>query len=345
MCRIAWIAAAALALLPLPGLLGVEPSLQPQRGVLVLRNRQVIAGDVTPVGDYYLVSLGKTGQIRLAAREVEMVCRDLPEAYQRKREKIEVKSAAAHLDLADWCLKQSLHANARQEIEAARKLEPYHSRLREMDQRLEFGTTKAAAKQTTSPKSANPTATVGAEQLERTMKELPTGAVEHFTAIVQPILTDRCGATRCHGPGGTANFQLLEPVAGKVPSRRFTQRNLFATISISNKQSPEESVLLKMALQPHGHTQAAPFRSEKDKQYLEIAEWLQSLRALPKQSPPATVNASPTGSARPQMGEARPGAPEPQSSEPIPVPMQRDPFDPEIFNRRYHPAPATPAEQ
>src|SRR5207253_8030505 len=69
------------------------PALQPQHAVLVLRNRQVLEGEVTPAGDYYLLSLGKTGQIRLAAKDVEMVCRDLQEAYERKAASISSNSA------------------------------------------------------------------------------------------------------------------------------------------------------------------------------------------------------------------------------------------------------------
>lgn len=329
---------ATAALLLLPGLLAwaEEPSFQPQHAVLVLRNRQVLEGEVTPAGDYYLVSLGKTGQIRLPAKDVEMVCRDLAEAYERKRERIGKSSAPnadSHFDLADWCLRQSLNDFARIEIETACKIEPLHARRRELEKRLEFATTKPESKP--AAKIASSVATVGAPQLERTMKELPPGTVEHFTAVIQPILADRCGAGGCHGVGTKAHFQLLEPVAGKVPSRRFTQRNLFSTLSISDKEQPHESELLRMALKPHGHLEVAAFKSDKDRQYREITKWLESLRAVPKQSPPATVNAAALGGTSRQMASPGDSRPEEPTAPMPPLPV-RDPFDPEAFNRRYH---------
>lgn len=323
--------------------LAVEPALQPQQAVLVLRNHQVLSGAVTPVGDYYLVSLGKTDQVRLAAKDVEMICRDLPEAYRRQAAGIDPKSVAAHVDLAQWCLRQAMYAEARAELAAAREIEPDYRRIAEVEKRLEFAT--AAAK----PAAAQPvptTATVGAQQLDRTMKQLPTGTVEHYTAVIQPILMDRCGNAKCHGAGATASFQLLQPVAGRVPSRRFTQRNLFATLAIVNKESAEESQLLTMARKPHGHIEKAAFKSEDDRQYREILEWIASLRPVPKQLPPATVSTVQSGNSQRQVGPAEmtpetaevPRGPANQSPlEPISPAAARDPFDPEIFNRRFHP--------
>ena len=320
-----------------------EPVLQPQQAVLVLRNHQVLEGAVTPVGDYYLVSLGKTGQVRLAAKDVEMICRDLPEAYRRQAAGIDNKSAAAHVDLAQWCLRQAMYEEVRAELAAAREIDPAYRRIGEVQQRLEFAT--AAAK----PAAVKPpptTATVGAQQLDRTMKQLPSGTVEHYTAVIQPILMDRCGNAKCHGAGSTASFQLLQPVAGKVPSRRFTQRNLFATLAIVNKETAEESQLLTMARKPHGHIEKAAFKSEDDRQYREILEWITSLRPVPKQLPPATVSTIQTGSLQRQVGPAemkpnigaeQQGPANQTPKESLPPAIVRDPFDPEIFNRRFHP--------
>lgn len=323
----------------------VEPALQPQQAVLVLRNRQVIEGEVTPAGDYYLVGFGKTGQVRLAAKDVEMVCRSLDEAYQRKAAEIAGKSANAHLELAEWCVKQSLYDHARAEIEQARKQEPSHRHIAALEARLEFATTRA--KPVARPVST--TATVSAQQLERTMKEQPPGTVEHFTAAVQPILMDRCGAARCHGGGVATQFELLQPVAGKIPSRRFTQRNLFAALSVVDKEMPDQSQLLEMARKPHGFTKTAPFKSDDDRQYREIVEWVHSLRIVPRHAAPATVNTAQMGTPRPQMGTPEnnpsvantsvPSIEEKQPANASPGTVARDPFDPGIFNRRFHGSP------
>lgn len=328
-------AAIALLLCVCSSATAVEPALQPRHAVIVLKNRQVLEGEVTPAGDYYLVSLGKTGQVRLAAKDVEMICADLAEAYDRKASAIEGKSAAAHLELADWCLRQSLHARAGEQLSLARSLDPKNRKLTELEQRLSFATAKPAK---TAARPVSTTATVGAQQLERTMQELPPGAVEHFTSVVQPILMDRCGAVKCHGVGSTASFQLLQPLPGKVPSRRFTQRNLFATLSAVNKARPDDSRILEMALKPHGHVPSAGFKSSGDRQYKELVEWVQSLRAVPRQLPPETVSTDQIGTLRPQIGSpaSLPAEKDEVADEPTAPSPARDPFDPEVFNRRYH---------
>jgi hypothetical protein len=315
-----------------------EPALQPQHAVLVLKNKQVLEGDITPAGDYYLVSLGKTGHIRLAAKEVEMVCRDLHEAYEKKAAGINAKSVAAHVDLAEWCLRQSLHEETRSELAAAREIEPDYRRIGDLEKRLEFATTATVPSSTHTVPTV---ATVGTQQLDRAMKELPPGTVEHFTAVVQPILMDRCGNARCHGGDVVPRFQLLQPVAGKIPSRRFTQRNLFSTLGIVNKEVADDSELLTMALKAHGPFGKAAFKSEEDRQYREVAEWITSLRPIPKQAPPATMNTAQVGKPRNQMGPFKPGE-KPSANAEATKPAtdaaaaQRDPFDPEIFNRRFH---------
>jgi hypothetical protein len=124
-------------------------------------------------------------------------------------------------------------------------------------------------------------------------------------------------------------------VAGKVPSRRFTQRNLFATISVVNKELPDESRLLEMALKTHGHVGKAPFSRDDDRQFRQVALWVQSLRAVPEATQPATVSTARLGNHRPQVSEKDPSG-EKKSPVDDPTATPVDPFDPEVFNRRYH---------
>lgn len=313
-------------------------ALSPQHAVLVLRNGQVLEGEVTSAGDYYLLSLGKTGQVRLAAKEVGMVCRDLQEAYQRKAAATNAKSAEAHVELAEWCLRQSLYEQVRAELAAAKAVEPDYRRIADVERRLEFATTPREAAATPTPP---PVATVGTQQLDRTMKELPPGTVEHFASVIQPILLDRCGNARCHGSATAPRFQLVQPVPGKIPSRRFTQRNLFSALQIVNKEVADDSELLAMSLKVHGPVRWSAFKSEDDKQYREVAEWIASLRPIPTQTQPATVNTAQVGRPRPQMGSSGSDAP-PNPSEQAAADQAgstgRDPFDPAVFNRRFHAA-------
>ena len=53
-------------------------------GVLVLRNGSVLTGQVVRTGDHYLIT-GEGVETRLRAGDVDFFCRDLTEAYARKR--------------------------------------------------------------------------------------------------------------------------------------------------------------------------------------------------------------------------------------------------------------------
>ena len=93
----------------------------PQPGVVLLRNGQVLAGNVTQAGEEYYVALA-SGEIRLQAQQVELVCRDVKEGYERKRARIDPEKVSDHLDLALWCVRQQLFAESAQEISDARGL-------------------------------------------------------------------------------------------------------------------------------------------------------------------------------------------------------------------------------
>src|SRR5688500_8834439 len=123
-------ALAALALLVWPSAGWGQDTLTPQAGLLVLRNGQVLEGEVTQAGDYYVVTLGGTSEIRLKATEVEAVCGSLEEAYEFKASHLSGAGARPHLELAEWCLRHELHARCAAQLVAAMRLEPEHPGLK-----------------------------------------------------------------------------------------------------------------------------------------------------------------------------------------------------------------------
>src|SRR5262245_47084423 len=74
--------------------------LTPQACLVVLRNGQVLEGEVTQAGDYYVVMLGGSSEVRLKAAEVEAVCGSLDQAYEFKSGHLSGSGAGPHLDLA-----------------------------------------------------------------------------------------------------------------------------------------------------------------------------------------------------------------------------------------------------
>lgn len=111
--------------------------LAPVEGVLLLRNGEVLTGRITHAGDYYYVSRPR-GDLRLKAAEVELVAADLNEVYQNKRRQIEPDKAPAHLDLAEWCVQQRLLDQAADELAEATRIDRRHPRLGLVERRLQL---------------------------------------------------------------------------------------------------------------------------------------------------------------------------------------------------------------
>lgn len=116
---------------------GGDERLKPREGVVLLTNGQLIAGTIIAAGDRYDVHL-PNGEISLRKSEVAMVCASSQECYQRKRSGIEVGRVQDHLDLAEWCLKQELLAEGETELAAARQADATHPKIRLLEARLKL---------------------------------------------------------------------------------------------------------------------------------------------------------------------------------------------------------------
>ena len=322
----------------------------------MLRNGQVLQGEVTQAGDYYVVTLGGTSEIRLKAAEVEAVCASLDEAYEFKVGHLSGSGARPHLELAEWCLRHDLHARCAQQLVAAMRLEPDNPGLKLLERRLEFAAQQPKERDQATLAAAS--AIVSSEQMEQAIRDLPAGSVEKFAAVIQPILLNRCGANQCHGPNAKSEFRLLRPSPGQVANRRFTQRNLYAALEQLDRSQPEASPLLTLPQRRHGTSLTAVFDKHSQKQLDDLAKWINITLASP-QAPPTIPAATPTllqssSDAFPKSTAPAPPAamtPGESSSTRVMKPavesaesksaaaaerfVPRDRFDPEIFNRRY----------
>jgi hypothetical protein len=345
-------------------LCGDEPALAPREGVLLLKNGHVMQGGITKAGDFFVLTLGKTGEIRLPAADVETQCVDLDDAYRYQAALLSNKKAEPHLTLAEWCLRHSLKQQAEDQIAFARKLDPENARIAQLELRL-----KAAAESPVpAPKIATLSTTVGAKQLDETVADLPKGSVEKFSVVIQPMLINRCGANGCHGPAAKSDFHLLRPATGQMMSKRFTQRNLFTVLQFMDKDHPEESRLVTIPQERHGGMQAPIFDKRTQHQRDDLVAWAKMLAPKPPQVVlPTTIGPAETlltqqggphgkaGSKTPpniapmNVGEKTDGseprpprAPSVKDLEPGSGSRKpgapRDPFDPEIFNQKHLPA-------
>jgi len=376
MKRISRYFALAPAWLVAVGLLTVlaEPSAVAQEQVVVLRNGRVLRGHVTPLGDHFLVGMGEGGEVRVPAAAIEMVCRDLEDAYQRKRADVRYGRIPAHFDLAAWCLRMNLLARAADQILVVFSLDPSHPSLatavRELDLALSRrgslqGTIVEVGKPATEPAADSPGDSPSTLDEPATVSaELPRGAVEYFTSRVQPLLLNRCAANACHGTGSTLadrtgpRLSLQRPLPGRPVSRRLTQQNLAGVLPFVDRSAPAASPLLTAPSRPHGGLEHALLNDEHADQFAAIAEWLGSLATNRQKQIPPTLREplsvlSQARGADEAANNARPAHSEPTQPEPDATATDaavrdtastdeagdeyrpRDPFDPELFNRRW----------
>jgi hypothetical protein len=339
---------------------GGKVELAPQAGVVILKNGHTIAGKITRAGDYVVVTQGESSELRLPAADVEFVSRDLDEAYARKAAALPKDQVGPHLDLAEWCLRHDMPAQATERWVAAYRIDPQHRRVGAVEQRLRL----YAQRPTSAAVPTGETAALSPEELDKFTRDLPKSTVEKFAATVQPILLNRCANGGCHGPSGTSEFKLFRPAFGQVANRRFTQRNLYAALQQIDRSNPERSALLTKPFERHGGAGQPIFDKQSQTQFEQLAAWVRQATIEPTTAQPATIRSgaqslsqpariAPTSAPEPEPESAPETKPrandEKQAPEhaaggakpklPAPGFTPRDPFDAEQFNRLYHPQP------
>jgi hypothetical protein len=308
--------------------------------VLVLRNGHVLQGAITRVGDLYHVVV-PGGEIRVKPARVEFCCATLEEAYWRKRALIRPGNAEDHLELAKWCQRHAQHGFAVRELADAKAADPTNPRIPHLERQLKMSLPSNRTTRSTPPRQRGPTD----EQLERLVRDMPPGVVERFADTIQPVLLNNCTKSGCHGPHCKSEHHLFRGHSGRPPTRRLTLRNLHATLQWVDRDEPAASPLLTVPLGPHGTVKNKIFDKGQMDQYRRMVDWVARLsrakrcEELDAETPPAeAAPASPPDSAPddpPPDAEPAQPASNVRRGQPPPQFVPVDPFDPEIFNRRF----------
>ena len=346
-----WAAATATAQTPLPS---------PTPGILALRNGQVISGKVLRDGDRYLVTLGESAEVRIEVAAVEFLGRSLPELYQFKHAALVPSDTAGQLRLAEWCIRHGLLSRATELLEETAAHQRTLPQWIDLQRRLKLAQRPRVS---TSAAAPIPPLTDSKPDIDRLLAGLSSRNVQEFTSFVQPLLLNRCSTTTCHGALSKTRFKLIKPSRGRVIPTRYTQRNLYNTWQTLNSQQPDQSALINITTAPHGGT-AALFTQREWDQYQRLVNWVRTVaKKEPAPSPdgirqPSTLLAQPARPAntsaadnqQPASKRARalekilssprlPLARTPaiaSPADPKTLPNVTDPFDPAIFNRRFH---------
>lgn len=314
------------------------------QGALLLRNGSVLQGEITRQGDHYLVALRGSGHARVPAASIEQVFDDLEQVYRYKLAHID-GSLASRIDLARWCLQQDLLARAADQILAAEAEHGNSPPLNALHQRLLMAASPPPV--ALADKTANSTsdaAPVVPLKQAASLEELAPGLIERFTSEVQPLLLNRCTNSGCHSVRAGGSFALMRPPSGRSITKRLTERNLASTLRQLGSEQPLDSPLLDRARRAHGGASTAALTEQDEKQWELLAAWVSSVLADGRSAKPTTI-------AKPNdillqapivvsPADDNAGGSEPEEKAPARVADYQplDPFDPEVFNRRFHPS-------
>lgn len=315
-----------------------------QRQILVLRNGQTFEGRITQVEGLYVVEFPE-GQIRIKPADVDLVCTNMEDGYRRKRASIQLGNVHSHLELAQWCLRHELFGPAGAELADATAADPTHPMIPVLRHRLKMAMEPPPAPSTNAKTISGPSN----DELDRMVRNLPRGTVEMFSQSIQPLLANHCSTAGCHGPQSETGLRLYRMPTNKTASRRITQRNLYSVLSYMDRTTPMNSRLLTEATRSHGTAKHAIFSEHEAGQYKRLVDWANVLaQQTPAEPAPATLFDSPL----PPASSNPPDELSPEAKKARPIDTARhggnvkrgapgttdqpaDPFDPEIFNRRY----------
>ena len=344
---------------------GQPPFAGPEPGILALQNGQVISGKILRDGDRYVVTLGESATLRIPVAAVEFHGNSLRQVYQYKAAAVLTSDIGGQLRLTQWCIRHGLLTEA----EGILNRNAEHRQLpqwNDLQRRLTLAKRRPLA---TTPMATQTTPSQPPPNIDQVIQGISASSLQEFTSFVQPLLLNRCSTTTCHGALSKTPLKIIKPPHGRAIPTRYTQRNLFNTWQTLDSKNPDKSPLINITTAPHGGADTLFSQREWD-QYQRLVTWVRrATRKGPATMPneielPATVLTQPRGvpgnpsgqidstlnegelqrassveallksPVIPQQQKPRP----PTESPPKQLPGTRDPFDPDLFNRKFHAA-------
>ena len=186
-----------------------------------------------------------------------------------------------------------------------------------------------------------------------------------FASHIQPMLGNRCGV--CHAYNADQSqetgWQLNVPTVGSRASAVMTRENLHAVLSFIEQSEPKNSRLYMKATTAHGGRQAG-LTARNSAAIDSLASWIKSVSdavvgerfAAEESNAPFESQQTITADQRDAIGTDPPGSAkdslekgslaslsnpptsafyQPKREVPSRLPLVNNPFDPQLFNRRY----------
>ena len=333
---------------------------------VLLRNDQVIFGTVEHQGEWVVVRNGRGNRIRLPRSEVASWAGSVRDLFRAKLDQRREGDPQVHLRDARWCLRHGLYDLAATELLAVHRIFPGHPEALVLERRL-----RAVASQASAPIPEDGYTDVAlvafedgapsessSERFGRDTSPMGVDAhsFQHFVRSVQPLLLNRCG--NCHSHNSEREWRLIVPPPRTRASARMTHETLHSLLTWIRLGDPASSELIRWASRAHGGG-GAPLKAADHRAMAGLQIWVRDARPafdrnetdpgprMPdrpaRANPPAAGNADlaiPYGSPATEIDPHPPAAamvsPRPVDATPGRLPPVDNPFDPELFNRRYH---------
>ncbi|MEM8668299.1 MAG: hypothetical protein AAGG48_12350 [Planctomycetota bacterium] len=317
---------------------------QQSQGCVLLKNDHVLFGRARQLGEQVIVRSGERGEIRLGRGQVACWADSPRDLYQYRVDHRRVSDVATHLKDARWCLRYDLLDLAASELRAVYALDPDNVEAQQLERQL---SRRAANSESISNQdsSVSPVSFDEAPEPKDIIEHLDGAPLIRFARQIQPMLVNRCG--NCHSQRAAettaVEWRIFAPSAGTRASAEFTRTNLRATLPFIDQQNPGESRLLKYATTAHGGSDAQlGIRNAKAAAALDY--WVQTTSTALSIADKNSIELESVEERPSVRSQDVPDGPkielesrEPVSNpnEPSRLPVVENPFDPEIFNRRF----------
>ncbi len=266
---------------------------------LVLRNGSVFQGQISMIGQDYLVKLGTRGQVIIPVADVDFVTTTLERAFITRRDRADGTDSRQFYHLAQWCLRQQLYAHADEMMRYALEIDPTNVGIQDGLRRIELMRAAAEQREQSSVKKTNfapanvgPTRSslsnspqlVAVQNTEAVpladdpdvakLDSVRDSNVGAFVTQIQPRLVNGCAAGRCHGKAATNAFRIERPHDGQAVTRQMSHRNLLAVLNFVDESDPSRSLLLDKASLAHGGATKGVFTPVLSKHFGVIEQWV-----------------------------------------------------------------------
>ena len=104
--------------------------------VIVMTSGRILTGQMTRNAGGWLVEQS-SGRVQVPEDQVKLVADNLRDAYRKQRDAIVEPTPATHIMLAQWCISYHLHDEARDELKKCLKRDPDHEEARKLLRRLD----------------------------------------------------------------------------------------------------------------------------------------------------------------------------------------------------------------